>query len=97
MKLHAGDFSIDDAPWSGRPVEIDSDRDISRKQLICYTMLEITNTLKISKSSTDNQAKTATVLIHPPYSPDFVPSNVHLFQSLQNFLNEKKFPFPGRL
>ena len=25
----------------------------------CYTMQEITNTLKISKSNTDNQAKTA--------------------------------------
>ena len=36
VKLHAGDFSIDDAPWSGRPVEIDSDRDISRKQLMLY-------------------------------------------------------------
>ena len=54
-------------------------------------MLEITNILKISKSSTDNQAKSATVLIHPPYSPDIVPSNVHLFRSLQNFLNEKNF------
>ena len=36
MKLHAGDFSLDDAPWSGRPVEIDSDRDINRKQLMLY-------------------------------------------------------------
>ena len=23
-KFHAGDFSLDDAPWSGRPVEVDS-------------------------------------------------------------------------
>ena len=37
------------------------------------------------------------VLIHPPYSPDIVPSDFHLFRSLQNSLNGKKFQFPGRL
>ena len=25
-KFHAGDFSLDDAPQSGRPVEVDSDQ-----------------------------------------------------------------------
>ena len=25
-KFHAGDFSLDDAPWSGRPAEVDSDQ-----------------------------------------------------------------------
>ena len=25
-KFHAGDFSLDDAPWSGRPVQVDSDQ-----------------------------------------------------------------------
>ena len=25
-KFRAGDFSLDDAPWSGRPVEVDSDQ-----------------------------------------------------------------------
>ena len=25
-KLHAGDFLLDDAPWSGRPVEVDNDQ-----------------------------------------------------------------------
>ena len=25
-KFHAGDFSLDDAPWSGRAVEVDSDQ-----------------------------------------------------------------------
>ena len=25
-KFHAEDFSLDDAPWSGRPVEVDSNR-----------------------------------------------------------------------
>ena len=31
------------------------------------------------------------VLIHPPYSPDITPLDFHLFQSLQNSLNGKKF------
>ena len=25
-KFHAGDFSLDDAPWLGRPVEVDSNQ-----------------------------------------------------------------------
>ena len=25
-KFHAGDFLLDDAPWLGRPVEVDSDQ-----------------------------------------------------------------------
>ena len=31
------------------------------------------------------------VQIHPPYSPDIAPLDSHLFQSLQNFVNEKNF------
>ena len=37
-KFHAGDFFLDDVPWSGRPVEVDSDHIetlIENKQ--CYT------------------------------------------------------------
>ena len=26
VKFHAGDFLLDDAPWSGRAVEVDSDQ-----------------------------------------------------------------------
>ena len=26
VNFHAGDFSLDDAPWSGRPIEVDSDQ-----------------------------------------------------------------------
>ena len=54
-KFPAGDFSLDDAPRSGRPVEVDSDQIetiIENNQ--CYTMWEIADILKISKSSAEN-------------------------------------------
>jgi histone-lysine N-methyltransferase SETMAR len=31
------------------------------------------------------------ILDQPPYSPDLAPSDYHLFRSLQNHLNSKKF------
>ena len=51
VKFHAGDFSLDDAPQPGRPVEVDSDQIetlIENNQ--CYTMWEVANILKTSKS-----------------------------------------------
>ena len=54
-KFRAGDSSLDDAPWSGRPVEVDSDQIetlIENNQH--YVMQEIANILKISKSSVEN-------------------------------------------
>ena len=54
-KFCAGDFSLDDAPWSGRPVEVDSNQIetlIENNQR--YTTQEIANILKISKSSIEN-------------------------------------------
>ena len=54
-KFCAGDFLLDNAPRSGRPVEVYSDQIetvIENNQ--CYTMREIANTLKISKSSVEN-------------------------------------------
>ena len=54
-KFHAGDFSLDNAPWPDRSVEVDSDQIetlIENNQ--CYTMWEIADILKISKSSTEN-------------------------------------------
>ena len=32
-----------------------------------------------------------TVVPHPPYSPDLAPSDYHLFRSLANHLQERKF------
>ena len=55
VKFHAGDFSLDVAPQSGGPVEVDSDQIetlIENNQH--YTTLEIANILKISKSSVEN-------------------------------------------
>ena len=50
-KFCARNFSLDNAPWLGRPIEIDSDQIktlIENKQ--CYTMQEVADILKISKS-----------------------------------------------
>ena len=51
MKFHAGDFSLDDAPRSSRPVEVDSDQiGTLIENNYCFTMWEIDDILKISKS-----------------------------------------------
>ena len=55
VKFHAGDFSMDDAQQSGRPVEVDNNQIetiIENNQ--CYTTREIANILKIPKSSIEN-------------------------------------------
>ena len=51
VKFCAGGFSLDDAPWSGRSVELDSDqiKTLSENNQH-YTMWEIADILKISKS-----------------------------------------------
>ena len=54
-KFHTGDFSLDDASWSDRPVEAGSNQIetlIENSQF--YTMLEIADTLNISKSRIEN-------------------------------------------
>ena len=51
VKFRAGDFSLDDAPQLGRPVEVDSNQiETLIKNNQCYTTKEIANILKISKS-----------------------------------------------
>ena len=47
-KFHAGDFPMDDAWWSSRPVEDDSDQETY------YTTWKIADIVKISKSSVEN-------------------------------------------
>ena len=50
-KFHAGDFLLDDAPGSGRPVKVDSDQiDTFIENNQHYTTWEIANILKISKA-----------------------------------------------
>ena len=53
-KFRAGDFLLHDAPWSGRPVEVDSDQIetiIENNQH--YTTWEIAKILRISKPSVE--------------------------------------------
>ena len=51
-KFRAGDFSLDDAPWSGRPAEVDSDQiQISTENNQFYTMWEIADILKSTSKS----------------------------------------------
>ena len=55
MKLHAGDFSLDNAPQSGRPVEVDNDQIemlIENKQ--CWVSRHTQNT-KINKVIGENE------------------------------------------
>ena len=54
-EVRAGDFLLDDAPWLGSPVEIDSDQiEALIKNTQSYIMSLIADILKISKSSTKN-------------------------------------------
>ena len=51
-KFHEGNFLLDDAPWSNRPVEIDSYQiKILVEKNQCYITLEIADILKLSKSN----------------------------------------------
>ena len=51
MKFHAVNFPLDDAPQSCRPVEVYNDQvKTLTESYQHYTMLEIPDTLKISKS-----------------------------------------------
>ena len=55
VKFRAGDFSLDNAPRSGRPVEVDSDQiETLIENSQHYTTWKIANILKISKSSVEN-------------------------------------------
>ena len=55
VKFCAGDFSLDDAPRSGRPAEVANDQtETFTENNQCHTMWEIADILKISKSSVEN-------------------------------------------
>ena len=62
-KFRAGDFSLDDAPQLGRPVEVHSDQIetiIENNQR--YTMQEIADILKIPNSSVENHLHRASLV-----------------------------------
>ena len=51
VKFHAGDFSLDNGPPQGRPVEVDSDQiEALTENSQHYTAWEIADILQISKS-----------------------------------------------
>ena len=50
VKFCAEDFSLDDAPRSGRPVEVDSNQIETLLENNCYTIWEMADILKISQS-----------------------------------------------
>ena len=55
VKFDAGDSLLDDAPRSGRPVEVDNDQiEALIENSQHYTTQEIANIFKISKSSVEN-------------------------------------------
>ena len=57
MKFCAADFSLDGAPWSSRPVEVDGDQiKTFTESNQCYTTREIANIFKISTSSIENHS-----------------------------------------
>ena len=64
VKFCVGDYSLDDAPLSGRPVEVDSDQvKILIENNPHYTMREIANILKISRSRTEITCTSLVMLI----------------------------------
>jgi len=73
-KFRSGNFSIKDAPHSGRPTVIENDQ---LKQIVDrnpqFTTKEIADTVNVSKLET----------------PDLAPSDFYLFRSLLNFLDGK--------
>ena len=55
VKFYAGDFSLDDAPHSGRPVEVDHDQtETLTENNQHYTTREIDDILEISNSSAED-------------------------------------------
>ena len=51
VKFHARDYSLDDTSWLGTPVEVESSHiEMLVENNQCYTMKEITDILRISKS-----------------------------------------------
>ena len=58
-KVHAGDFSLDDAPWVGRPVKVDNDQiETLIENNRCYTMQgdsQYTQNIQINKVIGENE------------------------------------------
>ena len=76
VKFHAGDFSLDDAPQSGRPAEVNSDQiETLTENNQCYTMWETANILKISKLIVIGKNEKCVFLWKQPHGLFGQPSN----------------------
>ena len=82
VKFCAGDFLLDNAPQSGRPVGVDSNPINIIENNQCYAMWEIADTFKISKSIrllvTIKNVSYFTEKNHT----DFLANPIHLLQSM---------------
>ena len=79
-KFHAGDFLLDNAPQSGRAVQVDNNQ---IKTLIennqCSTMQEIANILKVSKSiKLLVKIKNVSFILWKNYM-DFLANPIHIY------------------
>ena len=78
MKFCAEDFSLDDAPWLGRPGEVDGDQiKTLTENNQCYTMWETADLLKIPKSIKllVKMKNVSFILLKKPYGLFGQPSN----------------------
>ena len=80
-----------------RPAEGSTQWKLSGTSQKCIIFLQDNVRLHVSLMTRQKLTAWLEVLIHLPYSPDVAPLDNHLFWSLQNSFNGKKFQFLGRL
>ena len=84
-KFHVGDFSLDYAPWLGKPIEVDSNQIetlIMNNQ--CYTTWEIADILKISTPITNKilvKMKNVPFVLWVKKHMEFLANPLHLLLS----------------
>ena len=97
MKFYVGDFLLDDAPWLGRPVGVDSDQiETFTENNQHYITQEISNILKISKSiNLLVKMKNVSFILQEKNIPSFWPTqyNVKMEEKMRvMWLIAKRYP-----
>ena len=73
VKFCAGDFSLDDAPWSDRPVKVDQNQiETLIESNWRYTMEEVANTLIIFKPVIGEHWKCVFYFTKPPHKTKWI-------------------------